>query len=484
MNNCITCSNYNNNYIYIALALVCYILNNVIFGIGYNDSCRLLKIPPGQSFKKNHLIHQMFCYLFTCIFAYFFIKYEKRQLRGNNIEPLEKKNSEKSSLEISLIYDDYENRDKINKSFCSLLFFLTIIFLWIIVEQLLIFYIYLFNHLDFWILELLIISYLNSKLSRIPMYKHQKLAIWLNIFPIILKIMTIIVSFLDEKNRNDDDGNLEYNYNNNDKINPKLKLLFVKYEWLIPIGLLIYLIFITLRSYININIKGYMDLKYISPNKLLMFYGFMGIIITFITCIVATFVECKEYTDKKDIYDYVCKVIDDNKTYLENFKTYFSTYKKVENFWEILSEIATIILGSITFFFYKYYSMMIIKFLTPVHLIFSFPMYYFCEKLLLIINTFIFEKVLFINPINFIKHIFLCDIIGDILSFFGFLIYLEIIVFKCCGLNTNLRQKIIDRGKNESNDKLDIDSSFNTESDEDGIISQKGSTNEMQTINS
>ena len=128
--------------------------------------------------------------------------------------------------------------------------------------------------------------------------------------------------------------------------------------------------------------------------------------------------------------------------------------------------------------------MMIIKFLTPVHLIFSFPMYYFCEKLLLVINTFIFEKVLFINPINFIKHIFLCDIIGDILSFFGFLIYLEIIVFKCCGLNTNLRQKIIDRGKNESTDKLDIDSSFNTESEEDGIISQKGSTNEMQTINS
>lgn len=37
------------------------------------------------------------------------------------------------------------------------------------------------------------------------MYKHQKLAIWLNIFPIILKIMTIIVSFLDEKNRNDDE---------------------------------------------------------------------------------------------------------------------------------------------------------------------------------------------------------------------------------------------------------------------------------------
>lgn len=149
MNNCITCSNYNNNYKYIALALVCYILNNVIFGIGYNDSCRLLKIPPGQSFKKNHLIHQMFCYLFTCIFAYFFIKYEKRQLRGNNIEPLEKKNSEKSSLEISLIYDDYENRDKINKSFCSLLFFLTIIFLWIIVEQLLIFYIYLLTILIF-----------------------------------------------------------------------------------------------------------------------------------------------------------------------------------------------------------------------------------------------------------------------------------------------------------------------------------------------
>ena len=492
MNNCITCSNYNNNYKYIAWALAFYILNNIIFGIGYNNSCESIKIPPGGSFQNNHLIHQIFCYLGTCIFAYFFINYEKRQLKGQVIEPLQKQNNEKSSLQIQLIYDDQESLNKINKSFCSLFFFIIIIFLWIIVEQLLIFYIYLFNHLDFWMLELLIISYLNSKFSKIPMFKHQKFAIWLNIFTIIFKIFTIIDSFLDKYNKigADEDVDLRYNNTNNNtnENNTKLKILYVNYIWLIPIGLAIYLILISLRSYININIKGYMDLKYISPNKLLIFYGFIGTIISFIICIVATFVECKENTNKKDVYDYVCKVKDDNNTYLENFNIYFniyfSTYKNV-GIWGILSEIATIILGVITFFFYKYYSMMIIKFLTPVYLIFSFPMYYFCEKLLLVINTLIFKKEIFYEPINFIEHIFFCDIAGDIFSFFGFLIYLEIIELKCCGLNKNLRQKIIDRGYNESHGNLDIDlnSSFNTESDEDGNISKKSSTNELQNLN-
>ena len=47
--------------------------------------------------------------------------------------------------------------------------------------------------------------------------------------------------------------------------------------------------------------------------------------------------------------------------------------------------------------------------------------------------------------LNFKKIIFGLDLSGDILSFFGFIIYLEIIVIKCYGLNKNIRKNIMKR---------------------------------------
>ena len=45
---------------------------------------------------------------------------------------------------------------------------------------------------------------------------------------------------------------------------------------------------------------------------------------------------------------------------------------------------------------------------------------------------------------------FILDCLGDIFSFFGFLVYLEIIELNCYGLNYNLRNKIITRARTDS----------------------------------
>ena len=55
----------------------------------------------------------------------------------------------------------------------------------------------------------------------------------------------------------------------------------------------------------------------------------------------------------------------------------------------------------------------------------------------------------------------LYDLIGDLFSIVSFLIYLEIIVFKCKKLNYNTRLNIIKRGNKETNRR--IDSSINNE---------------------
>ena len=89
-----------------------------------------------------------------------------------------------------------------------------------------------------------------------------------------------------------------------------------------------------------------------------------------------------------------------------------------------------------------------IKYYNPVYLIFSFPIIFFFEKIILIIKTLIDSHTFFDESkenLNSRKLTFSLDIISDIFSFFWFLIYLEIIVFHCSGLDYNLNRSIMDR---------------------------------------
>ena len=99
-------------------------------------------------------------------------------------------------------------------------------------------------------------------------------------------------------------------------------------------------------------------------------------------------------------------------------------------------------------FFALYYDMLIIKFLTPVHIIFYRSIFYFIIKIIAIFYNKININYFFdINGkfaiIKFWKFSF--DIFGNFIAFFGFLIYLELIEFGFCKLNYNLRKSISER---------------------------------------
>ena len=131
---------------------------------------------------------------------------------------------------------------------------LIISFIWVLEELSIDIYSYALKDLDFWMVELIIITYLNAYMFKIQIYKHQKCAIWFTTFPCFLKVLTIILYLFDE----------------NKEIIP---ILYNVKRIFIPIGIIIYLILITLRSYVNTKIKYFMDFKYISSSKLLMYYG-------------------------------------------------------------------------------------------------------------------------------------------------------------------------------------------------------------------
>ena len=124
-------------------------------------------------------------------------------------------------------------------------------------------------------------------------------------------------------------------------------------------------------------------------------------------------------------------------------------------------------------FFSLYYNILIIQYLTPVHIIFYNSIYYFIFRIIAIFyikikTNHFYNKMGRNNEKRF--YIFLLDLLGNFISIFGFLIYLEIIELRFCKLDYNTRKNIEKRRveeimKNNGNghDEYDEYDGFNEE---------------------
>ena len=130
-------------------------------------------------------------------------------------------------------------------------------------------------------------------------------------------------------------------------------------------------------------------------------------------------------------------------------------------------------------FFALYFDILIIKFLTPVHIIFYSSIYYFIIKLIAIFYNkikicYFFKGSGEFDNIKLFK--FILEISGNFIAIFGFLIYLEIIELGFCKLNYNLRKFIVKRSIDDITQSIGCDS-FNeedeqSEKDRNSIISE------------
>ena len=186
-----------------------------------------------------------------------------------------------------------------------------------------------FAYGDFWMLQLVVMAYLSKKMFNIKIFKHQQIAIYLSSVPFLLKLTTILLLFAD-KNNYLKDGEVNYKYNEETTL---FKSLFVAHWWLFPISFILFLIHMILNSYLVLNIKKVIDIKYVSITRILIFYGLFGILFTSLFSLISTFISCgKKRDDIYDIYDYICKVVDNkNNRFIENYKVYFG-----KDFWEDL----------------------------------------------------------------------------------------------------------------------------------------------------
>ena len=463
------CEHFYRQYKNLIWAIFFLIVKDISFGSHNVEYFIELKAPfmDTGNLSQSYFIHQMFCFIATSLLACLWSKREANEERhdSEDLEVLDlnlsNQTDESQVNEIELIH----NETKEVRPY-PLKYLLLIIIIWVIDEEILNIFDNIFIHLDFWMFELFILTKFMEYMLKLKTYKHQNLMLILTIIPGILKFVTIILCFRDKYNKElDDKDQDDYRYGNIEDYNKfdKLQILYVRHLWLIALGPIIYFGLICARSYINTKIKWLIDIKYESIYKILIIYGLVGAAFCFLVSFIATFINCGEWNDsntKRDIGDYFCKVHYNNKKYFESFASYFSFSEEKE---KIGIEALSMIIGIAAFFGYKYNIMKIIEILTPAHIIFAFPFYYLLNKSYLFIFN-IKNNNLLINDIVYAKLKISLDYASDFVSFLGFLVYLEIIELRFCGLDYNLKRKINDRALIDTI-KADPNRSYYSESD-------------------
>ena len=373
-------SKYNRYILYI---IAFKLLTKILFGLNHDEIFQEIRLA-NESFSKHIIIYKLFGY-----FVYIFLglglwKYEEYSSSSSKSEStLLQKTEKKYKSKNILIYNDPEERVI---SFIFLFKYLLTLFISIITEYCLDSYYVILQDLDFWMFELFILWLLNTFWLKEEVYTHQIIAIILNLISALTKILSIIISFKDENN--DYTGNLPIFYKNKSFV-------------VIPVGITIYLILIIVRPIVNLRIKRYMDLYYISPNKIITTYGILGTIICLFICILSTKFSCNDdlkqiknvddnliIPNTANISDYICKVyIYENKThintsYFENYEVFGNNFNgpEFQGFKNISIEILIIIFSIISFFGKDYFSILVIKSLTPMQVIFSTPIFFFSTK--------------------------------------------------------------------------------------------------------
>ena len=424
---------------YILLMSVSNVLNIFIYGFIYIECFYPMNIyrilyeailgeNKNKDYSNHRVIDPFFSYLGIIILVFFFVKDKNVSDKEENekekqITPQYSPN--KNYVHIQIVY--YRKKEYL-KSAKGLIYYIFIIVLWVIEDNLLLIYVDIFQDLDFWFFELIFISIIHSKMFHTTIFSHQKLGIAISVIVgSLLKIYSICLTLLK--------GNTDVFYN--------------KYRPLIAFALF-YFLLITARSYVNTEIKTFLDIKYISQRILLISYGIAGALLCFFTSIFTSSVSCPEV-----LKGYVCKKEHDGKFYYDEINNYFESGK---NF---LVRLIIIFLGMITFFSYIYYYTLIIKFYTPVHVIFAFPIRFFTEKTFLLIFSAIFFRAQLFQEKNQWKK-FLLDETGDIAAITGFLLYLEMIELHFCNLDFNIKRKIIKRGEEDYIDSFLVSSSYNS----------------------
>ena len=300
----------------------------------------------------------------------------------------------------------------------------------------------LLHGLDFWMLEIIFIVFINIFLFKIKIYMHQKVAIAIIlILSTLMKILSIISIYESDEEKT-----------------------FKKYLSLFFIGIIGFIILYFIDGLILCKLKWYFDLKFISEKKMLVYFGLFGFIIFLLSSIIFNSLICPN----TDIFNLIyCVYEDESKKYFDNFSIFFKNIWKEDRTPIINIVYIFIFLLKITLSAFHYFFVyLIIKVLSPEYLVCSDSILYFIVKIITLIYQIITGEL---------TYEFIFDFLSQFFSLLGTLIYLELIELNFCNLNHYLKKNINKRTETESFRLLDI---YSDDKDE-----QSSEDNETNSLN-
>jgi len=259
----ITFGEYNKYYKYIIFATLFHTASDLLLKVDniFNEEI--------DNLRNHAIIHNFYFQIIIFIISFFLYK-NSFQIQSSTIN------------------------DEDKKSYKIIINIIIIVTFWILIELI---QDILFNLiiLDDWIFGLLMISLVNYVIFKQDIYKHQKFAIGFNL--IIFTILQVLNLFIN---------------------NEIIDIIYLNNKWLIPLAIIIFIFLSFFYAYIIAKIKWFMELKYISSENLLIYYGVIGIIIYALICLLLSFIKCNELFENN-----ICEIVDNKDNfYIENIFIY------------------------------------------------------------------------------------------------------------------------------------------------------------------
>ena len=356
------------------------------------------------TFNDYNFIQSIFIYFGYLVFGIIFLYF--KDIKKLELNDLVIKNTTILSISRSFITNRLPKENP--KKSKLKLFLLGLAFvLYIEIKKVL--YIEGFQFFNFWTVEIIFMLHFMRKYFVMDFYLHHKVSI---IFIIsICSILLLTASFLPTSLLGKISGNAYQNIET--KLGSKLYSI-----------LFIFVFFVLSYDYAfsRIYSKILMQIKFISPYKIILAFGIVGFVISLIASVVSYFIG-----------------------YRDNFNNYFSSMRNVLNggkpykFWVEIFCIYP--LYSFTNFMELTFEILTIYYLNPFYVLMTNNLYYSITELISFLSNISSDGLK-------IAHFLIAEF-SEVFAFLGYMIYLEILELNFCRLNENLKSRIIEKGEKE-----------------------------------
>ena len=436
----ITLGQFNKKYFFILGTIIVRIIvtfisgftpyltpNKPIFIFGFNSN-----------FFSHPIISYCFQYISLClggIILEFVLRKRKQSKENSRASSLVSKYLDPNVIPDKYKYkDDEEIRDNDKKNFLrifsvfSLYYFAKVAMLSL--DNL------GYNRVKYWPLEFIPLYIFSKKILNRILYKHQKLS--LSTLLIVCTTIYVINSFIPQSNK--DCSSLSGEELKQCKIlsvNIYNDIIDKFGGYFIPIIILIYSAAMVSNAYSSIAIKWFVDIKYITLSRILIYLGVIGLFYSLILVFIFSNLSCSK--EINNILSYVCKLEYQGDIFYENYRT-FGAIEYNRNFYlDVFIELPLFIISSFLSIFFE---LLIIKDLDPFYLI---PI----DCIYFLIYDIIDYSINY--PItNLYRNLkFTCQVCSNTIAVFLCCIYLEIFELHFCSLDIHLRRFIIKREQEE-----------------------------------